>query len=41
MQETKAIFITVRTGSKRLPNKALLQINGKETIVHLIERMKK
>ena len=37
----KAIFITVRTGSTRLPNKALLKINEKETIVHLIERMKK
>jgi perosamine synthetase len=37
----KAIFITVRTGSKRLPNKALLKINRKETIVHLMERMKK
>ena len=39
--KNKAIFITVRTGSKRLPNKALLKINGKETIVHLMERMKK
>ena len=37
----KAIFITVRTGSTRLPNKALLKINNKETIVHLIERVKK
>lgn len=37
----KAIFITVRTGSTRLPNKALLKINDKETIVHLIERVKK
>ena len=40
-QFNKAIFITVRTGSKRLPNKALLKINEKETIVHLMERMKK
>ena len=37
----KAILITVRTGSTRLPNKALLKINDKETIVHLIERVKK
>ena len=41
MQETKAIFITVRTGSTRLPNKALLKINNKETIIHLIDRVKK
>ena len=36
-----AIFITVRTGSKRLPNKALLEIQSIPTIVHLIRRMKK
>jgi len=36
-----AIFITVRTGSTRLPNKALLTINGKTTIEHLIDRVKK
>ena len=35
------IFITVRTGSTRLPNKALLKINDKTTIEHLIERVKK
>jgi spore coat polysaccharide biosynthesis protein SpsF len=34
------IFITVRTGSTRLPNKALLEINGKTTIEHLIDRIK-
>lgn len=34
-------FITVRLGSTRLPNKALLKIKGKSTIVHLIERIKK
>jgi len=34
-------FITVRLGSTRLPNKALLEIKGKSTIVHLIERIKK
>jgi len=33
-------FITVRLGSTRLPNKALLKIKGKSTIVHLIERVK-
>jgi spore coat polysaccharide biosynthesis protein SpsF len=34
------IFITVRTGSTRLPNKALLTIKDKTTIEHLIERVK-
>ena len=37
----KAIFITVRTGSKRLANKCLLKINGIPTIEHLIKRVKK
>ncbi len=37
----KAILITVRSGSTRLPNKALLEINGKATIEFLIERAKK
>ena len=37
----KAIFITVRTGSKRLKNKSLLKINDKTTIEHLIHRVKK
>ena len=36
----KGIFITVRTGSTRLPNKATLKINGKTTIEHLIDRVK-
>lgn len=36
----KAIFITVRTGSIRLPDKALLKIKGKHTIEHLIHRVK-
>ena len=36
-----AIFITVRTGSTRLPNKALIEIQSIPTIVHLIRRMKK
>jgi spore coat polysaccharide biosynthesis protein SpsF len=37
----KGIFITVRTGSTRLPNKALLKINGKHTIEYVIEQAKK
>ncbi|MHB8772530.1 MAG: cytidylyltransferase domain-containing protein [Syntrophales bacterium] len=37
----KAIFITVRTGSTRLPEKALLQINGRSTIEHVIDRTKR
>lgn len=36
-----SIFITVRTGSTRLPNKALLMIEGKTTIEHLIDRAKR
>ena len=35
-----AIFITVRTNSKRLPNKALLEIQSIPTITHLIRRVK-
>ena len=35
-----AIFIPVRTGSIRLPRKALLKIKGKTVIEHLIERVK-
>lgn len=37
----KAIFITVRTGSSRLPQKALININGKTSIEHLINRVKR
>ena len=37
----KAIFITVRAGSTRLPKKCLLRIKGKRTIEHLIERVKR
>ena len=37
----KAIFITVRTRSSRLPRKALLKIGGTPTIQHLIRRIKK
>src|SRR3989344_2521286 len=36
----KAIFITVRTGSSRLPQKALIKIDNVATIEHLIERIK-
>ena len=35
-----SIFITVRSGSTRLPNKALLKINEKTTIEYLIDRVK-
>lgn len=38
---TKAIFITVRTGSTRLPEKALLKINGITTIELVIDRAKR
>jgi len=37
----KAIFITVRTGSTRLPKKCLLKVNGKTNIEFLIERLKR
>jgi spore coat polysaccharide biosynthesis protein SpsF len=37
----KAIFITVRTGSKRLPRKALLKINGRRTIELVIDNAKR
>ena len=36
----KGILITVRTGSTRLPKKALIEINGKTAIEHLIDRVK-
>ena len=35
------IFISVRTGSSRLPKKALYKIQGKTTIEYLIDRLKK
>ena len=35
----KAIFITVRTGSTRLRNKALLDFNNTTTIEYLIDRL--
>lgn len=37
----KAIFITVRTGSTRLPEKALLKINERSTIELVIDRAKR
>jgi len=37
----KAIFVTVRTGSTRLPKKCLLKIQGLTTIQHLIRRVRK
>ena len=37
----KSIFISVRTGSTRLPQKALIEIEGKKTIEYLIDRVKK
>ena len=40
MKIKNALFITVRTGSTRLPQKALLKINDKSTIEHLIDRLK-
>jgi spore coat polysaccharide biosynthesis protein SpsF len=35
-----ALFVSVRTGSSRLPNKAILKINDRFTIEYLIERLK-
>jgi len=37
----KAIFISVRTGSTRLPNKSILKINDKYTIEYVINSIKK
>ena len=37
----KAIFISVRTGSTRLPQKALIDIEGRKTIEYLIDRVKR
>lgn len=37
---SNAIFITVRTGSTRLPNKALMKIDGVPTIEYVVRRMK-
>ena len=37
----KSIFITVRTGSSRLPNKSILKIKDKYTIEYVIDSVKK
>ena len=37
----KAILITVRTGSTRLPNKSTLKIKDKHTIEYVIDNVKK
>ena len=37
----KGVFISVRTTSTRLPNKALMKIGNLSTIEHLIKRVKK
>ena len=37
----KAIFISVRTGSTRLPNKSILKIKDKFTIEYVIDNVKK
>ena len=36
----QSLFISVRTGSSRLPNKSILKINNRFTIEYLIERLK-
>ena len=37
----KSIFISVRTGSTRLPNKSILKIRDKFTIEYVIDSVKK
>tara|TARA_Y100001938_G_C8045648_1_gene408709 strand:+ start:514 stop:1233 length:720 start_codon:yes stop_codon:yes gene_type:complete len=37
----KAIFISVRTGSSRLPNKSMIKIKDKHTIEYVIDAVKK
>ena len=37
----KAIFVSVRTGSSRLPNKSILKIKDKYTIEYVISSVKK
>jgi spore coat polysaccharide biosynthesis protein SpsF (cytidylyltransferase family) len=41
MAPVKAILITVRTGSSRLPEKAFLEVDGKPSIQFVIDRAKK
>ena len=36
-----AIFLSVRTGSSRLPNKSVLKIHNKYTIEYVIDNLKK
>ena len=36
----KAIFVSVRSGSTRLPQKALMEIGSRTTIEYLIDRVK-
>ena len=36
----KTIIIQCRSGSRRLPNKILLKIDGKRIIEHLVNRLK-
>jgi len=36
----KGILVCARTGSTRLPNKMIMEINGRTTIEHLIDRLK-
>ena len=40
MRKKSAIFITVRTTSSRLPQKALLKIRNQRVIEHVIDRAK-
>tara|TARA_B100000900_G_scaffold399173_1_gene401392 strand:+ start:1100 stop:1873 length:774 start_codon:yes stop_codon:yes gene_type:complete len=40
LSTSKAIFVTVRVDSTRLPKKALIEINGLSTVEHLIRRLK-
>ena len=37
----RGIFISVRTGSERLPNKSILKIKDKFTIEYVIDSVKK
>jgi spore coat polysaccharide biosynthesis protein SpsF len=37
----KAIFVSVRTGSSRLPNKSILKIRNKYTVEYVIDSVKK
>ena len=41
MQNKKCVIIQARTDSRRLPGKALLEIEGKPMLWHVINRTKK